>query len=104
MKFLYLYLKSHPKPATLCLGVLLVATTAIALEVQWIFHSLATLNRPALGGQSKTNQSDPLSAALAMPQGPQQANAMSTNPASADPKLPVIIAQFHLDAKPARYI
>src|SRR5882762_3290551 len=104
MKFLYLYLKSHPKLATLCLGVLLVATTAIALEVQWIFHSLATLNRPALDGQSKTNQSDPLSAALTMPQGLQQTNAMANNPLAADPKIVVIMAQFHLGAKAASYI
>jgi len=104
MKFLYLYLKSDPKLATLCLGVLLVATTAIALEVQWIFHSLATLNRPALDGQSKTNHSDPLSAALTMPQGLQQTNAMANNPLAADPKIVVIMAQFHLGAKAASYI
>src|SRR5882672_2396080 len=104
MKFLYLYLKSHPKPATLCLGVLLVATTAIALEVQWIFHSLATLNRLALDGRSKTNHPDPLSAALAMSQGLQQANATANNPLAADPKIAVIMAQYHLGAKAAGYI
>jgi len=119
MKALYLYLKSHPKLAALGLGVLLVASAAIALEVQWIFHSLATLNSSSRSGQSqsgqsqngqsenrqsKLNQADALSAALTMAEGLQPANAMANNPLAADPKIAVIMAQFHLGAKAAGYI
>jgi len=104
MKSLYLYLKSHPKLAALCLGALLIATAAISVEVQWVFHSLAILNRSAPNGPAKTNQSDALSAVLAMSQGLQPANATANNPLAADPKLAVLMAQYQLGAKAAGYI